>query len=188
MSELEHAHQHAHDHHHACANLFGCGDEKGTGIIRDDINDAAFDSSASDRLPSISRPLMAPCRPVAAGAGSSCRRAGAARFWLMRSISAVSYWSSNLSGSKRPDFWFTMCLARSRSSATELTEPPRPRGSARSQLRIAAVHEGRGPTAAQLYSTLYRWPVGFRRTSATVLPSGASVAAAGWERNLLGWC
>ena len=50
MSELEHAHQHAHDHHHACANLFGCGDEKGMGIIREDIKDAAFGSRASDRL------------------------------------------------------------------------------------------------------------------------------------------
>jgi acetamidase/formamidase len=37
-------------HHHACANLFGCGDEKGTGIFREDIKDAAFDNRASDRL------------------------------------------------------------------------------------------------------------------------------------------
>lgn len=43
----EHAH---HPHHHACANLFGCGDEKGTGIIREDIKDAAFDNRASDTL------------------------------------------------------------------------------------------------------------------------------------------
>src|SRR6516164_9672449 len=43
----EHAH---HPHHHNCANLFGCGDEKGTGIIREDIKDAAFDNRASDRL------------------------------------------------------------------------------------------------------------------------------------------
>ncbi|WP_130224559.1 hypothetical protein [Bradyrhizobium sp. Leo121] len=50
MSELEHARQHAHDHHYACANLFGCGDEKGMGIIREDIKDAAFDNRASDRL------------------------------------------------------------------------------------------------------------------------------------------
>src|SRR5215467_5063249 len=44
--------EHAHNHpdHHACANLFGCGDEKGTGIIREDIKDAAFDSRASDNL------------------------------------------------------------------------------------------------------------------------------------------
>jgi len=43
----EHAHTH---HHHDCGNLFGCGDEKGTGIIREDIKDAAFDKRASDRL------------------------------------------------------------------------------------------------------------------------------------------
>ena len=43
----EHAH---HPHHHACANLFGCGDEKGTGLIREDIKDAAFDNRASDTL------------------------------------------------------------------------------------------------------------------------------------------
>jgi acetamidase/formamidase len=51
MSEHNHAHEHAHHHHHHdCGNLFGCGDEKGTGIIREDIKDAAFDKRASDRL------------------------------------------------------------------------------------------------------------------------------------------
>jgi hypothetical protein len=55
MSEHEHAHEHHHYHHHhhdhhACANLFGCGDEKGTGIIREDIKDAVYDKRASDRL------------------------------------------------------------------------------------------------------------------------------------------
>jgi acetamidase/formamidase len=43
-------HAHHHPHHHACTNLFGCGDEKGTGIIREDIKDAAFDNRASDAL------------------------------------------------------------------------------------------------------------------------------------------
>lgn len=42
--------EHAHLHHHACADLFGCGDEKGTGIIREDIKDTAFDNRASDTL------------------------------------------------------------------------------------------------------------------------------------------
>jgi hypothetical protein len=51
MSEHNDAHEHAHHHHHHdCGNLFGCGDEKGTGIIREDIKDAAFDKRASDRL------------------------------------------------------------------------------------------------------------------------------------------
>jgi acetamidase/formamidase len=50
MSEHD-GHEHAHHHHHHdCGNLFGCGDEKGTGIIREDIKDAAFDNRASDRL------------------------------------------------------------------------------------------------------------------------------------------
>jgi acetamidase/formamidase len=49
----EHAHELHHQHHHdhsCCANLFGCGDEKGTGIIREDIKDAVYDKRASDRL------------------------------------------------------------------------------------------------------------------------------------------
>jgi acetamidase/formamidase len=49
MSEHGHEHHHHHDHS-CCANLFGCGDEKGTGIIREDIKDAVFDKRASDRL------------------------------------------------------------------------------------------------------------------------------------------
>ena len=46
----EHGHEHHHHDHCCCANLFGCGDEKGTGIIREDIKDAGFDKRASDRL------------------------------------------------------------------------------------------------------------------------------------------
>ena len=37
-------------HHHDCGNLFGCGDEPGTGVLREDIKDAAFGKRASDRL------------------------------------------------------------------------------------------------------------------------------------------
>ena len=43
-------HPRQHGHHHACANLFGCGDEKGVGIFREDVKDRAFDNRASDRL------------------------------------------------------------------------------------------------------------------------------------------
>ena len=46
----EHGHEHHHHDHCCCANLFGCGDEKGTGIIREDIKDAVLDKRASDRL------------------------------------------------------------------------------------------------------------------------------------------
>jgi len=37
-------------HDHACGGLFGCGDEKGTGVFREDIRDGAFDGRAADRL------------------------------------------------------------------------------------------------------------------------------------------
>ena len=36
--------------HHACASLFGCGDEKGVGILREGIREHAFSKRASDRL------------------------------------------------------------------------------------------------------------------------------------------
>src|SRR5271157_1123130 len=37
-------------HPHSCGNLFGCGVEKGTGVLREDIKDAAFTKRAADRL------------------------------------------------------------------------------------------------------------------------------------------
>jgi acetamidase/formamidase len=35
---------------HHCGNLFGCGEEQGTGVFREDIKDAAFTKRAADRL------------------------------------------------------------------------------------------------------------------------------------------
>jgi acetamidase/formamidase len=37
-------------HHHDCGNLFGCGDEKGTGVLRQDLTDSVFTRRAADRL------------------------------------------------------------------------------------------------------------------------------------------
>lgn len=37
-------------HGHACGNLFGCGEEQGTGVLREDIKDAAFTKRQADRL------------------------------------------------------------------------------------------------------------------------------------------
>jgi acetamidase/formamidase len=37
-------------HHHNCGNLFGCGEEQGTGIVREDIKDAALSRQRTDRL------------------------------------------------------------------------------------------------------------------------------------------
>jgi Acetamidase/Formamidase family len=56
-SELVMAHQHdprgdGHTpaHNHDCGGLFGCGDEKGTGVLREDIKNGAFDKGTADRL------------------------------------------------------------------------------------------------------------------------------------------
>ena len=56
----QHNHEHGHEdagedgaiaeHHHDCGNLFGCGDEKGTGIIREDLKDGAVTARSADRL------------------------------------------------------------------------------------------------------------------------------------------
>jgi hypothetical protein len=37
-------------HDHDCGNLFGCGDEKGTGVLRQDLTDSVFTRRAADRL------------------------------------------------------------------------------------------------------------------------------------------
>lgn len=44
---------HAQENHparHNCGSLFGCGEENGTGVVREDIKDAAFSKRAADRL------------------------------------------------------------------------------------------------------------------------------------------
>jgi acetamidase/formamidase len=49
--EQDHDHENQPTHNpHLCANLFGCGEENGTGVFREDIKDAAFTRRAADRL------------------------------------------------------------------------------------------------------------------------------------------
>jgi len=56
MSERHHEEAEDHEataalhHRHECGNFFGCGDEKGTGVLREDITDAAFNKRSADRL------------------------------------------------------------------------------------------------------------------------------------------
>jgi acetamidase/formamidase len=42
--------EHEQPQHHACGNLFGCGEEQGTGVLREDIKDAALNNRCADRL------------------------------------------------------------------------------------------------------------------------------------------
>jgi acetamidase/formamidase len=50
MANPDHDCQSQPEHRHHCGNLFGCGDEQGTGVLREDIKDAAVTRSAADRL------------------------------------------------------------------------------------------------------------------------------------------
>jgi len=50
MSDQDHEQHQPSHHHHDCSNLFGCGDEKGTGILRSDIHEAASTRRSMDRL------------------------------------------------------------------------------------------------------------------------------------------
>ncbi len=54
---MPHDHDHQQDQesqpqpqHHSCGNLFGCGEEQGTGVLREDIKDGAFTKRSADRL------------------------------------------------------------------------------------------------------------------------------------------
>ncbi len=51
---MSHASDHQHGNQcqsqHSCGNLFGCGEEQGTGVLREDIKDGAFTKRSADRL------------------------------------------------------------------------------------------------------------------------------------------
>ena len=49
MADHDHDHQDQPKHHH-CGSLFGCGEEQGIGVLREDIKDAALTRRTTDRL------------------------------------------------------------------------------------------------------------------------------------------
>ena len=48
--EQKHDPEHRPVPHHYCGNLFGCGDDKGTGVLREDIAEAVSSKPVTDRL------------------------------------------------------------------------------------------------------------------------------------------
>src|SRR5215510_12369104 len=50
LEEQDHDPEHRLAPHHYCGNLFGCGDEQGTGVLREDITAAASSKRVMDRL------------------------------------------------------------------------------------------------------------------------------------------
>src|SRR5260370_12322360 len=94
------AHQHddqgeATAHSHDCGGLFGCGDEKGTGVVREDIKDGAFDKRTRDRLLHMDEVEEERVVCVLSGRGRARRGLlGARRF--MSALGAVGPWFGKL--------------------------------------------------------------------------------------------
>ena len=83
-----------HFHHHACSNLFGCGDEKGIGILREDIKGRAF----NNRPPIVYSIWTRSIRQIST---AICRREDVGRKFLqassfMGALAAVGPWFGKL--------------------------------------------------------------------------------------------
>ena len=83
-------------HHHNCGNLFGCGDEKGTGTVREDIKDAAVSLRTSDRLLHMDEISQEPFDRYLTARGRG-RRALLRASSFMGALAAVGPWFSKLS-------------------------------------------------------------------------------------------
>src|SRR5215471_3007179 len=88
-----------HSYHHDCGNLFGCGDEKGTGILREDIKDAAFTPRAADRILHMDEMDQEQLDGYLSARGCS-RRTLLRASSFMGALAAVGPWFTNLALSK----------------------------------------------------------------------------------------
>ena len=94
--------QHNHDpqnqptqHLHQCGNLFGCGDEQGTGVIREDIRDIAVTRRSSDRLLHMDEMNQENLDGYLSARGRS-RRSLLRASSFMGALAAVGPWFTNL--------------------------------------------------------------------------------------------
>src|ERR1700681_3852360 len=82
-------------HHHHCGNLFGCGEEKGTGVLREDIKDAAFTQRDAGRLLHIAEMNQERLDGCLTARGRSRRRLlGASSF--MGALAGIGPWFNKL--------------------------------------------------------------------------------------------
>ncbi|HYW40354.1 MAG TPA: acetamidase/formamidase family protein [Terriglobales bacterium] len=86
-------------HPHSCGNLFGCGEEKGTGVLREDIKDAAFTKRAADRLLHMDEMNQDKLDGYLNARGRSRRRLlGASAF--MGALAGIGPWFTKLTNNK----------------------------------------------------------------------------------------
>ena len=94
MSEHDHDYQDQPKHHH-CGNLFGCGEEQGTGVLREDIKDAALTRRTTDRLLHMDEMDQATLDGYLSARGRS-RRALLRASSFMGALAAVGPWFTQL--------------------------------------------------------------------------------------------
>jgi hypothetical protein len=82
-------------HQHSCGNLFGCGDEKGTGVLREDIKDSTFTTRAADHLRHLDEINQAQFDDYLSARGRSRRRLlrGSS---FMGALAAIGPWFTKL--------------------------------------------------------------------------------------------
>ena len=98
MSEdSEHQDHGAGQQHHHCGNLFGCGEEQGTGVVREDIKDAAYPRKTADRLLHMDELNQEQLDGLLSARGRSRRRLLQASTFL-GTLAAVGPWFSKLAG------------------------------------------------------------------------------------------
>lgn len=122
--------------HHNCGNLFGCGDEKGTGILRSDIQEAASNRRGMDRLLHMDELDQEPLDGYLSARGRARRKLLRASSF-MGVLAAVGPWFSNLAFAEQKS---ARNKATSRSTATkamytQLNPTIKPSGSAFTILR-----------------------------------------------------
>ena len=88
-------------HHHDCGNLFGCGDEKGTGILREDLKDTAYTRRVSDRLLHMDEVHQENFDSYLSARGHS-RRSLLRASSFMGALAAVGPWFSKLGTASEP--------------------------------------------------------------------------------------
>ena len=84
-----------HSHPHPCGNLFGCGEENGTGVWRENVKDAAFTRGAADRLLHMDQMNQAQIDGYLTARGRSRRRLlGASTF--LGALAGIGPWFNKL--------------------------------------------------------------------------------------------
>lgn len=101
--DLDHQQDLPQPQRHACGNLFGCGEEQGTGVFREDIKDAAFTKRSADRLLHMDQMNQEQLDGYLSARGASRRRLLRASSF-MAALAGIGPWFSKMAFAKDSGF------------------------------------------------------------------------------------